>query len=45
MDPASKLYSKGKGKGKEAKLSYMEHALMENRNGFIVDAIGFSTPC
>lgn len=36
-DPASKLYKKGKGK--EAKLSYMGHALMENRNGLIVDAI------
>jgi transposase len=36
-DPAAKLYKKGKGK--EAKLSYMGHALMENRNGLIVDAI------
>lgn len=26
-----------KGKGKEAKLSYAAHALMENRNGLIVD--------
>lgn len=36
-DPAAKVYKKGKGK--EAKLSYMGHALMENRNGLIVDAI------
>jgi transposase len=28
-----------KGKGKEAKLSYMGHALMENRNGLVVDAM------
>ena len=26
-----------KGKGKEAKLSYGGHALMENRNGLCVD--------
>jgi IS5 family transposase len=26
-----------KGKGKEAKLSFMGHALMENRNGLLVD--------
>lgn len=34
-DPESKLYRKGRGK--EAKLAYMGHALMENRNGLIVD--------
>jgi len=33
-DPDSKLYKKGKGK--EAKLSYMGHVLMENRNGLAV---------
>jgi len=36
-DPAARLYKKGKGK--EAKLSYMGHALMENRNGLIIDVI------
>jgi len=36
-DPDAKLYKKGKGK--EAKLSYMGHALMENRNGLIVHAM------
>lgn len=34
-DPESKLWRKGKGR--EAKLSYMGHALMENRNGLLVD--------
>ncbi|MDA8171404.1 MAG: IS5 family transposase [Nitrospiraceae bacterium] len=34
-DPDSRLFRKGKGK--EAKLSYMGHVLMENRNGLIVD--------
>jgi len=34
-DPESKLARKGKGK--EAKLSYSQHALMENRNGLLVD--------
>ena len=34
-DPDSRLFKKGKGK--EAKLSYMGHVLMENRNGLIVD--------
>ncbi len=34
-DPESCLMSKGKGK--EAKLSYGAHALMENRNGLLVD--------
>lgn len=33
-DPESRLFKKGAGK--EAKLSYMGHALMENRNGLIV---------
>lgn len=27
-----------KGKGKEAKLCFMGHALMENRNGLVVDS-------
>lgn len=35
-DPESRLYRKGQGK--EAKLCYMGHALMENRNGLVVDA-------
>ena len=35
-DPEAKLAKKGKGK--EAKLSYSGHVLMENRNGMIVDA-------
>jgi len=34
-DPEAKLARKGKGK--EAKLSYSQHALMENRNGLLVD--------
>ncbi len=34
-DDDCRLYRKGKGK--EAKLSYMGHALMENRNGLVVD--------
>jgi transposase len=34
-DPDAKLMRKGAGK--EAKLSYSAHALMENRNGLIVD--------
>jgi transposase len=36
-DPESKLYRKGSGQ--EAKLSYLGHVLMENRNGLIVDAM------
>jgi IS5 family transposase len=36
-DPESKLYRKGLGQ--EAKLSYLGHVLMENRNGLIVDAM------
>jgi transposase len=35
-DPEAKLARKGKGK--EAKLSYSGHVLMENRNGLVVDA-------
>ena len=35
-DPQARLYRKGNGK--EAKLCYMGHALMENRNGLVVDA-------
>ncbi len=35
-DPESKLYKKSKGS--EAKLSYLGHAMMENRNGIVVDA-------
>lgn len=34
-DPEAKLYRKGSGK--EAKLAFMGHALMENRNGLLVD--------
>jgi transposase len=35
-DPEAKLYRKGKGK--EAKLSYMGHALIENRHGLVMQA-------
>jgi hypothetical protein len=35
-DPDGRLYRKGEGK--EAKLCYMGHALMENRNGLVVEA-------
>jgi transposase len=35
-DPEARLYRKGQGK--EAKLSFMGHALMENRSGLIVAA-------
>ena len=35
-DPDAKLYRKGKGK--EAKLSYMGHALIENRHGLVMQA-------
>jgi len=34
-DPDARLYKKGKGK--EAKLCYVGHVLMENRNGLAVD--------
>lgn len=36
-DPDAKLYRKGHGQ--EAKLGYLGHMLMENRNGLIVDAM------
>lgn len=36
-DPEAKLYRKGSGQ--EARLSYLGHVLMENRNGLIVDAM------
>jgi transposase len=35
-DPSARMYRKGKGK--ETKLCYMGHVLMENRNGLVVDA-------
>ena len=35
-DPDARLYRKGEGK--EAKLCYMGHALMENRSGLVVEA-------
>ena len=34
-DPESRLFRKGKGK--EARLVFMAHALMENRNGMLTD--------
>ncbi len=36
-DPDAKLYRKGNGQ--EARLGYLGHVLMENRNGLIVDAM------
>ncbi|PKN59610.1 MAG: IS5/IS1182 family transposase [Deltaproteobacteria bacterium HGW-Deltaproteobacteria-11] len=36
-DPEARLYKKSKGK--EARMSYQGHALMENRNGLIVDGV------
>jgi len=36
-DPDARLYRKGGGQ--EAKLAYLGHVLMENRNGLIVDAM------
>ncbi len=36
-DPEARLYRKGGGQ--EAKLAYLGHVLMENRNGLIVDAM------
>ena len=36
-DPEARLYRKSAGAG--AKLCFMGHALMENRNGLIVDAV------
>jgi transposase len=35
-DPDARLYRKGEGK--EARLCYMGHALMENRNGLVIEA-------
>ena len=35
-DPDARLYRKGKGK--VAKLCFMGHGLMENRNGLLIDA-------
>ena len=35
-DPDARLYRKGAGR--EAKLGFIGHALMENRNGLVVDA-------
>jgi len=36
-DPDARLYRKGKGK--ESRLAFMGHALMENRNGLVVDTL------
>lgn len=36
-DPEARLYKKSKGS--EAKLAYLGHVLMENRNGLLVDAV------
>lgn len=36
-DPEARLYRKASGK--EAKLAYLGHVLMENRHGFVVDAL------
>jgi transposase len=36
-DEDARLYRKGRGK--EARLSYLGHALMENRNGLVVDGL------
>jgi hypothetical protein len=36
-DPDARLFRKGPGE--EARLSFMGHALMENRNGLIIDAV------
>ncbi len=41
-DPDARLYRKGpdrKGPGKEARLCFIGHALMENRNGLVVAAV------
>jgi len=40
-DPEARLYRKGRGR--EAKLCFMGHLLMENRNGLIVDGSGWPT--
>jgi transposase len=36
-DPEARLFRKGKGK--ESKLCFLGHVLMENRNGLVVDAV------
>ena len=36
-DPEARLYKKSKNK--ESRMSYLGHALMENRNGLIVDGV------
>jgi len=36
-DPDARLYKKSRGS--EAKLSYLGHVMVENRHGFIVDAM------
>ena len=36
IDPDARLYKKAKGK--EAKLCFMGHALIENRSGLVVDS-------
>jgi transposase len=36
-DPEARIYKKSKGK--ESRMSYLGHALMENRNGLIVDGV------
>jgi len=41
-DPEARLYRKGKGK--EAKLTFMGHVLMENRNGLVVPLGAGLTP-
>jgi hypothetical protein len=41
-DPEAQLYRKGQGK--EAKLSFLGHALMENRSGLIVAATATKRP-
>ncbi len=41
-DPDARLYRKGHGK--EAKLCFMGHALMQNRNGLIVGAVATHAP-
>jgi hypothetical protein len=37
-DHEARIYRKGKGKSKEAKLSYIGNALTENRHGLVVEA-------
>ena len=38
-DPEARLMRKGKGKGKEAKLVFMGHALVENGIGLMIDFV------